>query len=50
MGTSELSGKPDEVLGRWGGGGICNGLASYPRGVAIHVLLVALCYGNRGKR
>ena len=46
MGTSKLSGKPDEMLG--GGGGVsCNGLASHPGGVAI--LLVASCYRDRDK-
>ena len=38
MGTSKLSGKPDEML---------NGLASHPGAVAI--LLVASCYGNWDK-
>ena len=51
MGTSKLSGKPDERLGGRGGGGggkvTCDGLASRPRGVVI--LLVASCYGNRDK-
>ena len=42
MGTSERSGKPDEMLGV-----TCDGLASHPGGVAI--LLVASCYGNRDK-
>ena len=42
MGTSKLSGKPDEMLGV-----TCNGLASHPGGVAI--LLVTSCYGNRDK-
>ena len=42
MGTGELSGKPDEMLGV-----TCDGLASHPGGVAI--LLVASCYGNRDK-
>ena len=42
MGTSELSGKPDEMLGV-----TCDGLASHPGGVAI--LLVVSCYGNRDK-
>ena len=37
MGTGELSGKPDEMLGV-----TCDGLASHPGGVAI--LLVASCY------
>ena len=41
-GTSELSGKPDEILGV-----TCDGLASHPGGVAI--LLVASCYRNRDK-
>ena len=36
MGTSKLSGKPDEMLG-----GYHDGLASHPGGVAI--LLVASC-------
>ena len=40
MGTSKLSGKPDEMLGV-----TYDGLASHPGGVAI--LLVASCYGNR---
>ena len=42
MGTSELSGKPDEMLGdnlRW--------IASHPGGVAI--FLVSSCYGNWDK-
>ena len=42
MGTSKLSGKPDEMLG-----GSCDGLASHPGGVAI--LLIATCYGNWDK-
>ena len=42
MGTSKLSGKPNETLGV-----TCGGLASHPGGVAI--LLVASCYGNRDK-
>ena len=42
MGTSKLSGKPDEMLGD-----TCDGLASHPGGVAI--LLVASCYRNRDK-
>ena len=42
MGTSELSEKPDEMLGV-----TCNGLASHPVGVAV--LLVTSCYGNRDK-
>ena len=37
MGSSKLSGKPDEMLG----------LASHAGGVAI--FLVASCYGNRDK-
>ena len=46
MGTSKLSGKPDEMLG--GGGGVtCDALASHPGGVAL--LLVASCYGNWDK-
>ena len=40
--SSELSGKPDEILGV-----TCDGLASHPGGVAI--LLVASCYRNREK-
>ena len=43
MGTGELSGKPDEILG----GYTCDGLASHPGGVAI--LLVASCYRNLNK-
>ena len=43
MGTSKLSGKPDEIAG----GVTCDGLASHPGGVAI--FLVASCYGNRDK-
>ena len=42
MGTSKLSGKPDETLGITYGR-----LASHPGGVAI--LLIASCYGNRDK-
>ena len=42
MGTSKLSGKPDEMLGV-----TYNRLASHPEGVAT--LLVASCYGNRDK-
>ena len=42
MGTSKLSGKPDEMLGV-----TCDGLASHPGGVAI--LLGASCYGNWDK-
>ena len=42
MGTGELSGKPDEVLGV-----TCDGLASHPGGVAI--FLVASCYRNQDK-
>ena len=42
MGTSKLSGKPDEKLGV-----TCDGLASRPGGVAI--LLVASFYRNWGK-
>ena len=42
MGTGELSGKPDEMLGV-----TCDGLASHPGGVAI--LLDASCNGNRDK-
>ena len=42
MGTSELSGKPDKILGV-----TCDGLASHLGGVAI--LLVASCYGNQDK-
>ena len=42
MGTSKLSGKPDEMLGL-----TCDGLVSLPGGVAI--FLVASCYGNRDK-
>ena len=46
MGTGELLGKPDEMLG--GGGGLtCVGLASHPGGVAI--FLVTSCYRNRDK-
>ena len=40
MGTSKLSGKPDELLEI-----TCDGLASHPGGVAI--FLVTSCYGNR---
>ena len=40
MGTSKLSGKPDEMLGV-----TCDGLASHPGGVAI--LLVAQCMETR---
>ena len=40
MGTGELSGNPDEMLGV-----TCDGLASHPGGVAI--LLVTSCYSNR---
>ena len=43
MGTGELLGKPDEMLG----GLTCDGLASHPGGVAI--FLVASCYRNRDK-
>ena len=42
MGTGELSGKPDEMLGV-----TCNGLASHPGGVAI--FLVTSCCRNRDK-
>ena len=42
MGTSKLSGKPDELLGA-----TCDVLASHPEGVAI--LLDASCYGNWDK-
>ena len=45
MGTGELSGKPEKMLG--GGGVTCDALASHPGGVAI--LLVTSCYGNRDK-
>ena len=42
MGTGELSGKPDEMLGvTW------DALASHPGGVAI--VLVTSCYGNWNK-
>ena len=47
MGTSKLSGKPDEMLGGGGGGATYDGLASHPGGIAI--LLVASYYGNRDK-
>ena len=40
MGTGELSGKPNKMLGV-----ACDGLAFNPGGVAT--LLVASCYGNR---
>ena len=43
MGTSELSGKPNKMLG----GYTCDRLASHPWGEAI--LLVASCYRNRDK-
>ena len=39
MGTSQLSGKPDEMLGV-----TCDELASHPGGVATFVVLS--CYGN----
>ena len=42
MGTTKMSGKPDEMLGV-----TCDGLASHPGGVAI--LLVASCYRDRDK-
>ena len=42
MGTSKLSGKPDEMLGV-----TCDGLTSHPEGVAI--LLVTSYYGNLDK-
>ena len=42
MGTSKLSGKPDEMLGV-----TSDGLASHPGGVTI--LLVASCYRNPDK-
>ena len=42
MGTGELSGKPDEMLGV-----TSDGLASHPGAVAI--FLVASCYRNRDK-
>ena len=40
MGTSKLSGKPDEMLGD-----TSDGQASHPGGVTI--LLVTSCYGNQ---
>ena len=40
MSASKLKGKPDEMLVV-----TCDGLVSYPGGVAI--LVVALCYRNR---
>ena len=43
MGTCELLGKPDEMLGV-----TCDGPATHPGGVAI--LLVASCYKNWNKR
>ena len=42
MGTGDLSGKPDEMLGV-----TCDGLVSHPGRVAI--VLVASCYRNRDK-
>ena len=45
MGTDELLEKPVKVLGR--AGVACNGLASFPGGVAINV--VASCFRNRDK-
>ena len=45
MGTSKLSGKPDEMLGVTRGG-----LVSHPGGVqCVAILLVASCCGNRDK-
>ena len=48
VGISDLSGKPDEVLG--GGGKPCNVLASHPgrRGLVV-ILLVTLCCRNQEK-
>ena len=40
MGTSELSGKPDEMLRI-----TCDGLASHPGGVAI-LLITGISYGG----
>ena len=43
MGTGELSGKPDKMLGV-----TCDGLASRPGGIAIYTpIVVASCYGNQ---
>ena len=45
MGTSKLSGKPDEMLGA-----TSDGLVSHPGGVqGVAILLVASCCGNMEK-